>query len=134
MDDRTVVLVRRGLKALFAALALVLIVLTVVTVRGSSESKAERLHSVRSVSLSATGCQQWRALTADVQWISTYRQLGTLRYEAQARNRQPTESEVDSLVEDIASRCAVPQPDGSELTAKEAAVQAVAERPALLSD
>lgn len=134
MEERTVALVRRGLIAVFAALAVVLVLVVFVAVRGSSQSKAERLHAVRSVSLGITGCEQWGDLTADVQWISTYRQLGTLRYEAQSRNRQPTEDEVDSLVQDIALRCAVPRPDGSELTAKEAAVQAVADHPDLLSD
>ena len=134
MDDRTVALVRRSLTALFAAGAVVLVILILVAVRGSSESKAERLHSVRSVSLGITGCEQWGDLTADVQWISTYRALGTMRYEARARNRQPTEAEVNSLVEDMAAICAVPLPDGSELTAAQASAQAVADHPELLAD
>lgn len=133
MDNRTVALVRRGLMVVFAALAILLVLLVFVTVRGSKESKAERLHSVRSVALAATDCQQWSDLTADVQWISSYRQLGTLRYEAKSRNRQPTEDEVNSLVDDIVSLCAVPLPDGRLRTAAEAAVQAVADNPSLLS-
>lgn len=133
MDNRTVALVRRGLTVVFAALALAVIVLVFVTVRGSKQGKAERLHSVRNVALGVTSCEQWRDLTADVQWITAYRELGTLRYEAKSRNRQPTEAEVDSMVKDIGLLCADPLPDGSQRSAQDAAVQAVADNPSLLS-
>lgn len=134
MDDRTVALVRRTLTLAFAALAIVLVVLVIVAIRGSSQSKAERLHSVRSISLGTTSCEQWDDLTADLQWISAYRELSTLRYEAATKNRQPTEGEVDRLVVGIGDVCAVPMPDGSARTAEAAAEQAVADNPALLAN
>lgn len=133
MDDRSVLRVRRALGAGFAVLAALMIVLVLVAVRGSSPSKAERLHSVRSVALAVTSCPQWGQLTEDVQWVSAYRELSTMRYEAAARNRQPGESEVDRLVEGIRELCAIPLPDGSPRTAEAAAIQVVAEQPDLLS-
>lgn len=133
MDDRTVATVRRTLTLAFAAMAATLVVLVIVAVRGSGQSKAERLHSVRSTSLDTVSCEQWADLTADVQWISAYRELSTLRYEAATRNRQPAEGEVDTLVDGIASICAIPSPDGAQRTVEDAAVQAVADNPGLLS-
>lgn len=133
MDERTVATVRRVLSLAFAALAVTLVVLVIAAVRGSGQSKAERLHTVRSLSLGTTSCEQWADLTEDVQWISAYRELSTLRYEAATKNRQPTEGEVDVLVEGIASACAVPLPDGAPRTAEAAAIQAVADNPDLLA-
>jgi hypothetical protein len=134
MDDRRVRGIRRAMGVGLAAICAVAVVVLLVSIRSGDASKAQRLHSVRSVSLPGTSCAQWPELSDDVRWISAYRELSTRRYDAAARNRQPAESEVDAFEERIGELCAAPAPPELGRTVEDAANQAIFEDPSLLAD
>jgi hypothetical protein len=134
MDDQTIFAVRRFLVIVFTVVAAVALVVLFFSVRGSDPSKAARLHTVRSVSLSATSCAQWTELSDDVRWISAYRQLSTLRYEARARNQQPEEAKVDRLTASVSELCSTPGSRDVLRSAKDAIDQVVLNDPSLLAN
>lgn len=130
MEDVTVAAVRRIMLGAVLVLGALVLVLMFVALRGSGQSKAERLHAVRSVSLGTTSCSQWYELSEDVRWISAYRDLSTRRYEGRNKNSQPKQQVVDDYVERISRLCSVLPESG---TADDAADQAISEDPSLLA-
>lgn len=134
MHDHTIASVRRLLVIVFVVIAAVAIAALVVSVRSSDPSKAARLHSVRSVTLSATSCADWTALSEDVRWISAYRQLSTLRYEARAKNQQPAEAKVDRLADEVTQLCSTPGSRDVLRSAMDAVNEAVLNDPSLLAN